>query len=62
MNTKNKSYEPKYITNNGPKIKTLALRIAVTERNLQKAVRQAFDLAKSAGRELDLAFSGRSPL
>jgi hypothetical protein len=45
MNTKNKSYEPKYVTNNGPKIKTVALQIAVTEGNLQKAVRQAFDLA-----------------
>ena len=33
------------------------LQVAVTEPDLQKAVREAFDLAKSSGRELDLAFS-----
>ena len=38
-------------------IKTLSLSVAVSEPDLQKAVRLAFDLAKSAGRELDIAFS-----
>jgi hypothetical protein len=64
MNIKNRSYEPKYVAKNGATngatIKTVSLQIAVTEPNLQNAVRQAFDLAKSAGRELNLAFSLQS--
>ena len=38
-------------------VKTLSLQVAVSEPDLQKVVRVAFDLAKSAGRELDLAFN-----
>ena len=38
-------------------IKTLSLQVVVTEPDLPKAVRVAFNLAKSAGRELDLAFN-----
>jgi len=37
-------------------VKTLSLQVAVSEPDFQKMVREAFDLAKSAGRELDLAF------
>ena len=44
------------ITKSAP-IKTLSLSVAVSEPDLQKAVREAFDLAKSAGRELNLAFN-----
>ena len=59
MNTKNKSYEPKYAIKNGAtiKIKTVSLQVAVTRPDLQNAVRKAFELAKSGGRELDLAFT-----
>ena len=57
MNTKSKSYEPQYAARNGATIKTVSLQVAVTEPDLQNAVREAFDLAKSGGRELDLAFS-----
>jgi hypothetical protein len=60
MNTKNKPYEPKYATknaNNRPAIKTVSLQVAVTRPDLQNAVRKAFELAKSGGRELDLAFT-----
>ena len=57
MNAKNKSYEPKYVAKNGTAIKTVSLQVAVTEPDLQNAVREAFTLAKSGGRELNLAFS-----
>jgi hypothetical protein len=60
MNTKSKSYEPRYATRNGATIKTVSLQVAVTEPDLQNAVREAFDLAKSGGRELNLAFSIQS--
>ena len=57
MNTKSKSYEPQYATKNGATIKTVSLQVAVTEPDLKNAVREAFDLAKSGGLELNLAFS-----
>ena len=61
MNSKKRSYEPKYAARNGATIKTVSLQVAVTEPDLKNAVREAFDLAKSGGRELDLAFT-LSPL
>jgi hypothetical protein len=36
------------------------MQVAVTDPNLQNAVREAFALAKSGGRELNLAFSLQS--
>jgi hypothetical protein len=57
MNSKSKSYEAQYATKNGAAIKTVSLQVAVTEPDLQNAVRKAFDLAKSGGRELNLSFS-----
>jgi hypothetical protein len=59
MNTKNKSYEPQYAIKNGAtiKIKTVSLQVAATEPDLQNAVREAFGLAKSGGRELNLDFN-----
>jgi sugar/nucleoside kinase (ribokinase family) len=38
-------------------VKILSLQLAITERDLPEAVRQAFNLAKGSGRELDLAFN-----
>ena len=61
MNTKNKSYEPKYAAENRATIKTVSLQVAITGPDLQNAVRKAFDLAKSGGRELDLAFCLQPP-
>ena len=43
-------------------VKTLSLEVAITEPDLLKAVREAFDLAKSGGRELNLAFNPPSDL
>ena len=40
-----------------PIIKTLDLRLGVGDPNLGKSVKRSFDLAKSAGRELDVLFS-----
>jgi hypothetical protein len=61
MNSKNKTYEPKHAAKDTAKdraaIKTVSLQVAVTRPDLQNAVRKAFDLAKSGGRELDVAFS-----
>jgi hypothetical protein len=37
--------------------KILNLSVAVTEPDLSKTVREAFELAKSSGRELDLDFN-----
>ena len=61
MNTKNQFNEPKYATRNGATIKTVNLQVAVTEPNLKNAVRTAFDLAKSGGRELNLTFGLQPP-
>ena len=60
MNTKSRSYEPKYAITNSATVKTVSLQVAVTEPDLPRAVREAFDLAKSGGRELDLTFSLQS--
>jgi len=57
MNTKNKSYEPLYDIKNRVAIKTVSLQVAVMRPDLQNAVKKAFDLAKSGGRELDLVFN-----
>jgi hypothetical protein len=57
MKTKKQSNESKDAIKNSAPIKTLSLQVAVTEPDLLKAVREAFDLAKSGGRELNLAFN-----
>jgi hypothetical protein len=57
MKTKNQSNEPNGALEKSAPIKTLTLKVAVTEPDLPKAVHVAFDLAKSAGRELNLDFN-----
>jgi hypothetical protein len=57
MKTKQQTNESKDGTLNGAPVKTLNLQVAITEPDLPKAVRQAFDLAKGGGRELNLAFN-----
>ena len=57
MNSKTKSNRAEYAVRQTPKIKTLGLRLTVSRPNLEMEVRRAFDLAKSAGQELNLTFS-----
>jgi hypothetical protein len=57
MKTKKQMNEPDAVFKKGVPVKTLTLQMAVSEPDLPKAVRVAFDLAKSAGRELDLVFN-----
>jgi hypothetical protein len=57
MKTQNQINEPEDVIEKSAPIKTLNLQVAVTEPDLPKAVRAAFDLAKSAGLELNLDFN-----
>ena len=57
MKAKKQLNENDDATGKSAPIKTLSLRVTVTEPDLPKAVRVAFDLAKSAGRELNLDFN-----
>jgi hypothetical protein len=57
MKTKKQLNEPDDAIKKSAPLKTLSLSVAVSEPDLQKAVRVAFDLAKSSGRELDLVFN-----
>ena len=57
MKTKKQLNEANDAIEKSAPIKTLSLSVAVSEPDLQKTVRVAFDLAKSAGRELNIAFS-----
>jgi hypothetical protein len=57
MKTKKKLNEANDAIEKSAPIKTLSLSVAISEPDLEKTVRVAFDLAKSAGRELNLAFN-----
>ena len=57
MNTKKEVNEPNNTLKKIAPVKTLTLHVAVSEPDLTEAVRVAFDLAKSGGRELNLAFN-----
>jgi len=57
MKMKKTSYESGYAVKNGLKIKTVSFEVTVTHPNLRTAVREAFELAKGAGRELNLDFT-----
>ncbi len=57
MKTKKQLNEANDAFKKGAPVKTLNLQVAVSEPDLPKVVREAFDLAKSAGRELDLVFN-----
>jgi hypothetical protein len=57
MKATNQSKELNDAVGKSAPIKTLSLQVAITEPDLPKAVPVAFDLAKSAGRELNLDFS-----
>jgi len=57
MQTKKQLNESNDAIKKSAPVKILSLQVAVTEPDLLKAVRDAFDLAKSGGRELNLAFN-----
>jgi hypothetical protein len=57
MKTKQHANESKDGALHRAPVKTLSLQMAITEPDLSKAVRQAFDLAKGGGLELNLAFN-----
>ncbi|HEX5399684.1 MAG TPA: hypothetical protein VFY06_11625, partial [Verrucomicrobiae bacterium] len=53
MKTKKQLDEPDSAYKKSTPVKTFSLQVAFSEPDFQKAVRVAFHLAKSAGRELD---------
>jgi sugar/nucleoside kinase (ribokinase family) len=57
MKSKKQMNEPTAAFKKSAPVKTLNLQVAISEPDLPKAVREAFDLAKSAGRELNLVFN-----
>lgn len=60
MKTTEQSNEALDAAKRGASLKTLNLEVAITEPDLHQAVRQAFDLAKGGGRELNLDFNFQS--
>jgi hypothetical protein len=58
MKTKTKTYKAEYDLKDAPKIRTLDMRLAITNLDLGVEVRKAFELAKGSGQELNLSFSG----
>ena len=53
-----KSYKASFaIAEDAPKIRTLDLRLAAADSDLGNKIKKAFELAKSAGQELNLEFS-----
>jgi hypothetical protein len=62
VTTPNPSNEPEDCTKKRGSKKILSLQLAVTELDLSKAVREAFELAKGAGLELDLEFNASAEI
>ncbi len=56
INSRTKSHEAEDADQGGLKVKKLALRLTINNRNLEEEIKRAFDLAKSSGQELDLTF------
>ncbi len=56
MNSKSKSGRAEHGLKQGRKVKSLNLHLAGDEPNLGERIRRAFELAKSAGQELELTF------
>jgi hypothetical protein len=57
MNATIRSYGVEAADNGTPRTKTLDLWFTVTDQHLEDKVKRAFDLAKTAGQELDVTFS-----
>ena len=56
MNSRINTHKTQEADQGASKIKTLALRLTINQRNLEDEIKRAFDLAKSSGHELDLTF------
>ncbi len=61
MSKKIDSLWPTPTAHSAPKIKTIGLHLASTDRNLPRKIKVVFDLAQSSGQELDLTFSFKPP-
>jgi ribosomal protein L5 len=57
MNVHAKSREAEEAEQNALRIKKLVMRMSIGDSNLSEEIKQAFNLAKSSGQELDLTFS-----
>ena len=57
MKARSKSYTAESIAEMPPKIKTLDLLLAIPDPGLEDNVKTLFDLAKSAGQELNVTFT-----
>lgn len=57
MNGKNKHNTPQFALKDAPKIKTLDLRLAISNPDLGKEIARAFLLAKSSSQELNVFFN-----
>jgi hypothetical protein len=62
MKTENKYYRSEESNYSAPTVKTLDIKLSVSDRDLGAEVKQAFNLAKSSGRELTLYFSSAKSL
>jgi len=58
MKNEAKIYRVKHDLKDATKIRTLDMRLSITNPDLGVEVKKAFDLAKSSGQELNLSFSG----
>lgn len=56
MNAQNKSNNAKPDDQDMPRVKSLPMRLAISDDNLEHKIKRAFELAKSSGFELDLTF------
>jgi hypothetical protein len=61
MKTKHNAYEPEYAVKDAPRVKTVDLRLALTDCNWEAKIKEAFHLARSGGLELNLDFDSGYP-
>jgi len=57
MKTETKFYRSRNAAKPASKLKTLDMKLSISNQDLGIDVRKAFDLAKSSGQELNLFFS-----
>ncbi len=57
MKEKNALFKAEYPVKQGPKVKAFGTRFVINSPDWEKQVKLAFDLAKSAGQELNATFS-----
>lgn len=56
-NNKTQSHKARFPVPDGPRVKTLDLKVTVNGQDLGLEVKRAFDLAKSSGQDLNLSFN-----